>query len=214
MSEVDPGDLWPDVQPEAARRLLVAAVDSFARLGYHAATTRDIARTAGMSPAALYIHYPSKSALLFEISRTGHEATMALVEQAVAAGADPVSRVRALVAEFTAWHARTHTVARIVQYELHALPPEEFEVVAGLRRRIEDTVREVIADGVAQGVFQVSDVRTAARALISLGVDVARWYNERSGTAPEELGLRYAELVLGMLRAGTGPCPAGDTDLS
>ncbi|QMU77785.1 TetR/AcrR family transcriptional regulator [Streptacidiphilus sp. PB12-B1b] len=205
MSAPDTADLWPDVQPEAARRLLVAAVDSFARLGYHATTTREIARTAGMSPAALYIHYPSKSALLFEISRSGHEQTMALVERAAAVGGDPVERVRALVAEFTAWHARAHTVARIVQYELQALPPREYEVVAELRRRIEATVREVIADGVDQGVFAVADVRTAARALISLGVDVARWYNERSATPPDELGRRYADLVLGMLGAPPGP---------
>jgi AcrR family transcriptional regulator len=205
MSEAaDTGGLWPDVQPEAARRLLLAAVDSFARLGYHATTTREIARTAGMSPAALYIHYPSKGALLFEISRTGHEDTLALVRRAAAAEQDPVARVRTLVADFTAWHARTHTVARIVQYELHALPQPQFEVVAELRRRIEETVREVIADGVAQGVFTVPEVRTAARALISLGVDVARWYNERSSTAPEELGRQYAELVLAMLGATRG----------
>jgi hypothetical protein len=117
-----------------------------------------------------------------------------------------VARVRELVEEFTAWHARTHTVARIVQYELHALPEPEFEVVAGLRRRIEDAVRGVIADGVAQGVFHVPEVRTAARALISLGVDVARWYTARSTTSPEELGRQYAELVLAMLGAqGRGP---------
>lgn len=199
MSTVPAGDRLPDVRPEAARRLLLAAVESFSRLGYHATTTRDIARAAGMSPAALYIHYPSKSALLFEISRSGHQDTLALVERAIAGGEDPVARVRALVAEFTAWHARAHTVARIVQYELHALPGPEFEVVAGLRRQIEDTVRAVIADGVAQGVFEVPEVRTAARALISLGVDVARWYTARSTTAPEELGRQYAELVLAML---------------
>jgi AcrR family transcriptional regulator len=202
MSEAAQTDeLWSDVQPEAARRLLLAAVDSFARLGYHATTTREIARTAGMSPAALYIHYPSKAALLFEISRTGHEETLALVLRAATAEGDPVDRIRILVSDFTAWHARTHTVARIVQYELHALPRPGFEVVAELRRRIEETVRELIADGVAQGVFTVPEVRTAARALISLGVDVARWYSERSGTTPEELGLQYAELVLGMLGA-------------
>ncbi|RBL80587.1 TetR family transcriptional regulator, partial [Streptomyces cavourensis] len=34
---------WGEVTPEAARRLLVAAVDAFAERGYHATTTRDIA---------------------------------------------------------------------------------------------------------------------------------------------------------------------------
>nr|MDT0526602.1 helix-turn-helix domain-containing protein [Streptomyces sp. DSM 41633] len=60
---------WGEVTPEAARRLLVAAVDSFAERGYHATTTRDIAGRAGMSPAALYIHYKTKEELLHRISK-------------------------------------------------------------------------------------------------------------------------------------------------
>jgi AcrR family transcriptional regulator len=194
-------ELWPDVQPEAARRLMLAGVESFARRGYHATTTRDIAGGAGMSPAALYVHFPSKAALLFAISRSGHEQTLALVENVVAKEQDPSERIRMLVEDFVAWHARRHTVARVVQYELQALPEQEYEIVAELRRRIERIVREVITDGVKSGAFTVSEPRTAARAVLSLGVDVARWYTERSHPTPTALGQEYGELVLRMLGA-------------
>lgn len=209
MTDQAAADLWPmehagdriGERSEAARRLLLAAVDSFARRGYHATTTRDIATAAGMSPAALYIHYPSKAALLSEISRTGHQATLDLVEQAATSDRDPVEQMRRLVEDFTSWHARGHTVGRIVNHELHALPEEDFAVVAELRRRIEEAVRQVIDSGVATGAFEVQDVRTAARAVTSLGIDVARWYTERSSESPEELGRRYGVLVLRMLGA-------------
>ncbi|MDH6576122.1 TetR/AcrR family transcriptional regulator [Kitasatospora sp. MAP5-34] len=217
MTDQAAADLWPiehpgthpgahagvhaGERPEAARRLLLAAVDSFARRGYHATTTRDIATAAGMSPAALYIHYPSKAALLSEISRTGHQATLDLVENAAHTDGDPVDRMRRLVEDFTSWHARGHTVGRIVNHELLALPEEDFAVVAELRRRIEETVRRLIDEGVAAGSFDVPDVRTAARAVTSLGIDVARWYSERSSESPEELGRRYGVLVLRMLGA-------------
>ncbi|MDH6123785.1 TetR/AcrR family transcriptional regulator [Kitasatospora sp. GP82] len=216
MTDQATADLWPsdatgersDGRPggrsernEAARRLLLAAVDSFARRGYHATTTRDIATAAGMSPAALYIHYPSKAALLSEISRTGHRATLDLVERAAASSDDPMAQMRLLVEEFTIWHARGHTVGRIVNHELHALPEEDFAVVAELRRRIEETVRRIIEAGVTSGAFAVPDVRTAARAVTSLGIDVSRWYSERSTESPEELGRRYGVLVLRMLGA-------------
>src|SRR5689334_22341445 len=79
-------DQWPEIQPEAARRLMRAGLESFARRGYHATTTRDIATAAGMSPAALYVHFSSKAALLYEISRSGHEQTLALVENAINGG--------------------------------------------------------------------------------------------------------------------------------
>ncbi|MFD9890274.1 TetR/AcrR family transcriptional regulator [Amycolatopsis sp. NPDC059027] len=192
-------ELWPDVQPETARRLMLAGVESFAQRGYHATTTRDIASAAGMSPAALYVHFPSKAALLFAISRSGHEQTLSVVQSVVAKVADPVERIRRIVEDFVAWHARRHTVARVVQYELHALPDEEFEVVADLRRKIERIVRDVITEGAGAGVFTVGDPRTAARAVLSLGVDVARWYTERSRKTPKALGEEYGELVLRML---------------
>jgi len=194
-------ELWPDVQPDAARRLMLAGVESFARRGYHATTTRDIASAAGMSPAALYVHFPSKAALLFAISKSGHQQTLDLVEDGATRAEDPAERIRRIVADFVAWHARRHTIARVVQYELQALPEKEYQVVADLRRRIEHHVRNVIEEGVAGGQFVVSDVKTAARAVLSLGVDVARWYTERAGKTPKALGREYAELTLRMLGA-------------
>ncbi|RJQ81413.1 TetR/AcrR family transcriptional regulator [Amycolatopsis panacis] len=190
---------WPDVQPETARRLMLAGVESFAKHGFHATTTRDIAGAAGMSPAALYVHFPSKAALLFAISRSGHEQTLALVENVLARITDPVERMRQLVQDFVAWHARRHTIARVVQYELNALPEEEYRIVAKLRRRISQLVREVITQGVQEGVFTVTDEHVAARAVLSLGVDVARWYGDRVRETPEALGREYSELVLRML---------------
>lgn len=181
---------------------MLAAVESFAKRGYHATTTRDIASAAGMSPAALYVHFPSKAALLFAISESGHQQTLTLVESVAKRDEHPRERIRKIVEDFVAWHARRHTVARVVQYELQALPEQEYAVIADLRRRIEQTVRDVIAEGVEQGAFTVRDVRTAARAVLSLGVDVARWYSERSGKTPKALGRDYAELALRMLGAG------------
>jgi len=194
-------ELWPDVSPDAARRLMLAAVESFARRGFHATTTRDIATHAGMSPAALYVHFPSKGAVLFAISRSGHEQTLALTREAIARGGTPVESARELVTDFVAWHAKRHTVARVVQYELHALSDDEFNIVADLRKSIERAVRDLIQAGMADGSFQVADPGTTARALLSLGIDVARWYTDRTRTAPSTLGRQYADLALRMLGA-------------
>jgi AcrR family transcriptional regulator len=200
VSEPLPEDLWPDVRPDAARRLMAAAIESFAARGYHATTTRDIANAAGMSPAALYVHFPSKAAVLAAISRSGHEQALAMVHGVVSTTSDPVEAMRLIVERFVAWHARRHTVARVVQYELEALPEPDYEVIADLRRRTEQLVRDVITAGVAAGRFDVTDVRTAARAVLSLGIDVARWYTDPGKPSPTTLGRQYADLVLRMLR--------------
>ncbi|MFD0527395.1 TetR/AcrR family transcriptional regulator [Kitasatospora arboriphila] len=155
-------ELWPDVQPETARRLMAAGLECFARQGYHATTTRDISAAAGMSSAALYVHFPSKAALLFEIVRSGHEQILAVVDRAVTGAGDPVVRMGRLAREFTEWHARRHAVARVVAYELKSLPEDDYRTVVDLRRRIEHLTRGLVREGIEAGVFEVRDVQAAA----------------------------------------------------
>src|SRR5436190_19819400 len=96
---------WGEVTPDAARRLLIAAVEAFAERGYHATTTRDIAGRAGMSPAALYIHYKTKEELLYQISKVGHQRSLHLLEEAASGPGTPAERLAAAVRSFVRWHA-------------------------------------------------------------------------------------------------------------
>jgi AcrR family transcriptional regulator len=191
-------ETWGAVTPDAARRMLIAAVHAFAGKGYHATTTRDIASLAGMSPAAVYIHYRSKEELLFNISLVGHETSLALLSSID--GGDAVERLRNAVAAFAGWHAEYHTTARVVQYELGALSAEHHAEVAELRRQIEQRMRSYIADGVTEGVFDVPDLKGATLAVLSLCIDVARWYRPDGRRTPDEIGALYADLVLRMVR--------------
>ncbi|WP_293787284.1 TetR/AcrR family transcriptional regulator, partial [uncultured Aeromicrobium sp.] len=149
-------------------RLLAAAVESFAQKGFAGTTTRDIASRAGMSPAAVYVHHATKEDLLFEVSRRGHRDALAIIRQADAKERTPLSRVRSMVAAFSRWHAVNSRVGRIVQYEFDALTPEHRQEIAGYRREIERQMRRALADGVAEGDFDVADVKGTALAVLSL----------------------------------------------
>lgn len=186
-------------RPDARDRLVAAAVEAFAAKGFHGTTTRDIASAAGMSPAALYVHHRSKEDLLYLISRSGHEATLQLVEEGVAGSPDPVEQLVAVVRAFTIHHARGHTRARIVNYDLAALSPEHLEEIAGIRREIEGQVRRVVESGVESGVFRTPSPRMTALVLLSLGIDVARWYRDEGEWSPEDIADHYCELALRMV---------------
>ncbi|MFD0202173.1 TetR/AcrR family transcriptional regulator [Saccharothrix carnea] len=194
-------ETWSSVTPPAARRMLIAAAAAFSVRGYHATTTRDIAAQAGMSPAAVYIHYRSKEELLFQISRIGHATSLSVLTSV--SEVDPAERLAAAVRAFASWHAEYHTTARVVQYELSALTPEHLAEVVELRRRIETAVRDMITDGVRAGAFDVPDVRGATLAVLSLCIDVARWYQPSGRRTPAEIGDLYADLVLRMVGTTT-----------
>jgi AcrR family transcriptional regulator len=192
-------DLWAEFAPGVPRRLLTVGVDAFADLGYHATTTREIAQRAGLSPAGIYVHFRSKGELLYHISRVGHEAALAALQGALEPEGRAVDRIERMIARAASWHAEHHRLARVVQYELDAVPLSHREEIARLRREFEATLMAEIRRGVEAGEFVVDDVEAAAWAMLSLCIDVARWYQHVRRPEPNELGERYGRLVARML---------------
>ena len=190
---------------DARTRLARAALDAFASKGFHGTTTRDISTAAGMSPAALYVHHRSKEDLLFEVSRAGHERTLALVQASVARSDAPVEQLAAFVGDFVRDHAVVHTGARVINYELAALSEEHLAVVAAIRRDIDGVLRSVVERGVATGVFTTPDPHMTTLAILSLGIDVARWYRDEGRWSPDEVAEHYRLLALRMVGVADTP---------
>ena len=179
-------------------RLLQAAVEAFAEKGFTATTTRDIATRAGMSPAAVYVHHDTKESLLFTVSVEGHQAALTVIRTAAANEGDHVARLRQMVRDFSTWHAVNSRVGRIVQYEFDALTPEHRAEIADYRRQIERVMRDVLSDGIADGAFDVVDVPGTARAILSLSIDLVRWFSPRASTSAGDIAQLHAELAVRM----------------
>jgi AcrR family transcriptional regulator len=197
----------PSDRASAGReRLADAASKAFAERGFHATTTRDIAAAAGMSPAAVYVHHSSKEELLHTISERGHAAILELVHEATAASADPREQLAAVIRSMSQNHAENHMMARVVNYELGALSAEHHEQILAMRQQITAELQSIVDRGVASGVFTTSHPKMAANALLSLAVDVARWYHEDRSWTPADIGAFNAEAALrivGSLPAST-----------
>lgn len=189
--------IWDHIEHASARRLLQAALEAFAARGYHAATTREISSLAGLSPTAMYVYYPSKVDMLVTISVLGHTAVLEAVDEATAEADGPAEYVHSFVHAFAAWHARNHTVARVIQYELGSVPADRFAEVRALRRKIDRRLRDALKAGVEDGSFTIADFDVTTLTILSLGIDVARWYNRRP--SPDALGKAQADLILRML---------------
>jgi AcrR family transcriptional regulator len=191
---------WADIQPPVVRRLMIAATEEFAVRGYHGTTTRDIAARAGLSPAGVYVHFRSKEELLFQISLIGHQRALADIRDSVQGRPDPVDRLRSMVRAFSSWHARWQMPTRVIQYELGALSDPHQAEIAALRRGIDAVVRDTLQYGVDRGAFVVTDIGGAALAILSLAIDVARWYRPGGTRTPDSVGELHADLVVRMLR--------------
>jgi AcrR family transcriptional regulator len=193
---------WAESMPSpVARDVLLAAIELFAERGYHATSTRDISARVGMSTGAMYAYFRSKEELLFEISFFGHRRASDALISAAHSGDAPADQLANMVRLFAAYHARFHTIAKIVHDELYGMTPDHLADVLAVRRRTEMLLEEMISRGVAAGACDVPDVSAVARALLSLCIDVARWYRPDHDSSPEQIGDLYAELALRLVGA-------------
>lgn len=179
--------------------MLEAALEAFSITGFHGTTTRDIAARAGMSPAAVYICFESKADLLGEISVAGHADVLAEVNKAVGRSDDAMNRLAAAVRAFVNWHATNSKIARVIEHELHALTPETFETVAQIRRDMTQLFRGSVRDALDAAGLEVVDLGLVTRAIVSMGVDVARWYTPDAHLTPAYVAEFYGELAFRML---------------
>ncbi|GAA4712804.1 TetR/AcrR family transcriptional regulator [Nocardioides conyzicola] len=192
--------LWPEGLPDVGRNLLTSAVRCFASNGFHATTTRDISGALGLSPAALYVYFPSKELVLFEIIRAGHQRALEVVTAPDIEAIEDVSEhLRALIAAYTEFHARHHVAARVCQYELAGLTGEHYEEILEIRHRTNAVFRDALARGVDDGTFAPVDVPRVSRAMLSLGIDLVRWYRRDGSDSPEQLGELNGDLALRMV---------------
>jgi AcrR family transcriptional regulator len=212
-----PGGLVPETQddtaltrlierhrfPEGYRRMFLAAIAAFSERGFHGTSTRDIAARAGMSPAALYAYFGSKEEVLYRIASAALDITLEVTAAAASSAERPAGQLRAVVKALTAWNAYQNAAARVVLYQLEALTPEHRAELSAKEREVDQIVRRIIADGVSAGEFDVRDAVTAATAVLSLCLDIARWYRPGHRRSPDDMGDLYAETALRIVGAGS-----------
>lgn len=196
-------EFWEERATGASRKILRGATLAFADLGYHGASTREIATRAGMSPAAVYIHFESKQDLFHRIAIEGHRVSTAAFIEPATHIADPATQLRMGVASFASFNADMNVFARSIEYEIHYQRGPEFADVWELRRNVDETMLRILHEGVNDGSFHIADPDWAKIMILSLCIDVARWYRHGSRRTPAAIGVQYADLAMNLV-GGTG----------
>jgi AcrR family transcriptional regulator len=174
--------------PAGPRRILLAAATAFAERGFHATTTRDIAAQAGLSSAALYFHFRSKEEVLYQIATSALDFTIEVAATEAKGPGSPAERLTRLVRVLTIWHTYNSQVAHVVLYQTGALTSDHLADISAKQREVSQILRQVITDGVKSGDFDVPDTGAATIAVLSLCLDVARWYRPGYRLTPQQLG--------------------------
>src|SRR3989441_619203 len=132
-------------------RILDAALEVFARKGYHRAIVDDIVRTSGTSKGAVYHHFPNKEALFLALvddfaARLARSAAAAIAEQHGA-----LAKVECALTAALAIFAANERLARLILLEAVSLGPtyqaKRAEVADRFAALIQGYLDEAVGDG-------------------------------------------------------------------
>ncbi|MBY0564003.1 MAG: TetR/AcrR family transcriptional regulator [Hyphomonadaceae bacterium] len=164
-----------DARPE---EILDAALAEFTVRGFEAARMEDIARRAGISKAAIYLYFTSKTALL-EALIQAHVAPFARQTEslAMAGGDDPIATLRAIATMAAAKLSdpKAFAVPRLIMAISGRFP----EIADYYRRETAERARAaletLLTSAMSSGAIRHVDVKAATRAFIGPLFFEAMW---------------------------------------
>ncbi|HEV8310290.1 MAG TPA: TetR/AcrR family transcriptional regulator [Methylomirabilota bacterium] len=111
--------------------ILTAACDVIARRGFPQASTREIARTAGLSPAGLYHYVGGKEEILFLVLDRSLDRLLAQLEAALARARAPETKILALVQTHLDFGLHQPAALKIINRDYELLSePRRSEITA------------------------------------------------------------------------------------
>jgi AcrR family transcriptional regulator len=189
--------------PETREAIHEAALELFARLGYHATSMRAIASEARVQPAAIYHWYASKEEILVSLQDDFMERLTERVVGAVERQERPALRLAAGVREHVVFHGLHTRAAFVTDSEIRALTEGPRAALVAKRDEYQRMFGEMIRDGIRDGTLRTSDVPVATYAILLQCTGVALWFDPSGPLALDEVAELHVELVLGSLRASS-----------
>jgi hypothetical protein len=139
------------------------------------------------------------------------------VKESVKESAAPDVQLERWVRAYMKFYADNHVLARVINQEHYALNPEHAQDITSIRRELDFEIRFLIESGIRQGVFRVPNPHLTGTAILSLGLDLARWFQPNRTRTADDVSDHYAMLSLRMVGvdradqwrpdAGTAPKP-------
>ena len=157
--------------------ILDAAAQVIRQKGFHGASMADIAEAVQLQKASLYHHVSSKQEILLALLDRALEM---LFEQIDIIARQPLpadKKLRQMVQVYLRLLAENSDLSAVLLFEHRSLEPAQHKRHIPNRDRFEALWRDVLDDGVQNGLFNCSDTALAVRALMGIMNWTLTWYH-------------------------------------
>jgi AcrR family transcriptional regulator len=176
--------------------ILEAAADIISQKGYHAASMQDIAQAVNLQKASLYHHVSSKQEILLILLDRGLDLLTQRLEAVVIQPISPEEKLRQAMCTYLKTLAEYESLSAVLLLEHRSLEPKLQELHVRRRDQFERIWRNLIQEGMEQGVFNCSSPSITARAVLGVMNWTITWYRHNGPLSAGEIAAEFADLFL------------------
>lgn len=176
--------------------VVTAAGRLFAERGYHGTSMRDLGKELGLLGSSLYSHVESKQDLLVEVVEEGARLFGASADAALAQGGSADEVLVRLIDGHVDVVLDNRDVARTFLNEANMLDDSHRRRVLDARDHYEETFRDALRAGVADGSFRNDvDPKTDAIFILSVLNAIERWFDPGGSMSVAKLKAELGRFV-------------------
>jgi AcrR family transcriptional regulator len=178
--------------------ILKSAAAAFRRRGYHGASVDEIASALNMTKGNLYYYFANKEEILFACHEYSLDKLLALMDEVHADTATPEIKLRRLVLAFV------HTIlddlhGTALTLDPEALSPPLLKRVIAKRDQFDHGIRDIIQQGIDQGVFRPGDPKMIEFAMMGAVNWISKWFDPAGAQTSDQIGDAFADYLVGGL---------------
>jgi AcrR family transcriptional regulator len=188
----------PATTGERRIEILKSAASAFRRRGYHGASVDEIASALEMTKGNLYYYFKNKEEILFACHDYSLDLLLQLMAHVRAEASSPDQKLRTLVQEFV--HIiidELHGTALTLEAE--SLSPPLLKRIIAKRDQFDHGMREIIQQGMDQGVFRKGDPKMIELAIMGAVNWIAKWYDPSGPWGSDAIGKAFGDYLVGGL---------------
>jgi AcrR family transcriptional regulator len=155
-------------QKAIKHKIVGIASNVFSKFGFKKATMEDIAKAAGMGKSSIYYYFKSKEEI-FEAVVKKEAATLSveLEKKVINANDDPKEKIRNYVFIRMKYLKEMVNFYEALKNDYLANLTFTERIRKKYDREEQDTIRNILEEGVNQGIFKVNNTKFAAMALVT-----------------------------------------------
>ena len=189
-----------DVGATTDRRveILKSAAAAFRRRGYHGASVDEIASALAMTKGNLYYYFRNKEDILYACHEYSLDILLQLMNEVQSERSTPDRKLRKLILAFV------HLILDELQgtaltLDPEALSPPLLEKVIAKRDLFDRGLREIIQQGMDEGLFTGGDPKMIEFAIMGAVNWISKWYDPSGPMTSQQIGDAFADYLVGQL---------------